>query len=219
MTGIIYKITNKINGKVYIGKTKGALQHRWYHHLYGALSGKLHTKLSRAIRKYGAKYFVIEELEHTSSLNKREQFYIRKFNSIEHGYNLKIGGEGGPHHAETKKKISKANRKRIWTNEMRKNMSIAIKKWHKKRGFVPRTEECRRKISKANEGRKMSEKTKLAFQKHNNKHKRPIVSLDTGIEYSSITEACKILKINDGHLRMHLKGKHDHVKGMRFAVK
>lgn len=219
MKGIIYKITNEINDKIYIGQTIRTIDERWRHHVYYSLTGLHKTKLARAIRKYGKESFKIEILEETEDLDKREIFYISFFKSDLFGYNIKIGGNGGPHAESTKKKISKANRGRVWTGEMRHAMSEAIKKWHKKRGFVPSSEETKKKISKGNMGRKMSDKTRAAFQKHNRKNMKPVVCINTNKEYESIMSACRDLNLNDGHLRMHLKGKHSHVKGFRFKFK
>lgn len=219
MKGIIYKITNCINGKVYIGQTITELESRWYHHIYHALVGKCKTKLGRAIRKYGKEAFKVEKIEETQSLDEREIYFIATYNSISKGYNIRSGGNGGPHDDSTKRKISKANRKREWTDEMRRNMSKAILEWHKKRGFVPKSQECKNKISEANRKRKMADKAKIRFQAHNNKHKKPVACLTNGKEYDSVKAACRDLNLNDGHLRMHLKGKHEHVKGFRFKLK
>jgi len=106
--GIVYKITNKKNGKVYIGQT---INIKYFHNYYG--SG---IYISRAIRKYGIKIFKKEILEHCNSikdLNEKEQFYIKKFNSNDkrYGYNLNLGGKNFIHSDESKKKISLSHKK------------------------------------------------------------------------------------------------------------
>lgn len=54
MIGYIYKITNKINGKVYIGKTTKTVQERWKEHLRESRTERSENRpLYRAIRKYG----------------------------------------------------------------------------------------------------------------------------------------------------------------------
>lgn len=218
MKGIIYKIVNKINNKIYIGQTIRSLEDRWYYHTYDALTVKCSTKIGRAIRKYGVNSFTVETIEETEELDKREMYWIAFYVSDKKGYNIKSGGSGGPHANSTKTKIAKANRKRVWTEEMRNNMSQAIKKWHEKRGFVPRSKEFKEKISKANMGRKMPVKTKEAFNARNKKSSKTILCLDTQKEYASIMAACRELGLNDGHVRMHLKGKHSHVKGFHFKL-
>lgn len=217
--GIIYKITNKINGRIYIGQTIRTLEDRWYHHVYYATQKKCKTKLGRAIRKYGASAFDAVVIETSDNLDEREIYFINLFKSVTSGYNIKIGGDGGPHALSTKKKISKANKKRVWTQEMRDNMSRAILAWHEERGFVPKSEEFRRKISIANSRRKMPTKTKEKFQKHNESLMKPVVCITNDKEYPSIAAACKELNINNGQLSQHLKGKHKHVKGLVFKYK
>lgn len=92
MKGIIYKITNKVNGKSYIGQTRYTLEFRWRQHI----NKKDNTYFHNAIRKYGKDNFSIELLEECdiSKLNEREIFYIAKFNTFKEGYNLTIGGDG-----------------------------------------------------------------------------------------------------------------------------
>lgn len=92
MKGIIYKITNKVNGKSYIGQTRYSLEFRWRQHIHK----KDNTYFHNALRKYGINNFSIEIIEECeiSKLNEREIFYIAKFNTFKDGYNLTIGGDG-----------------------------------------------------------------------------------------------------------------------------
>lgn len=217
--GTIYKITNAANGKIYIGQTIGSIEDRFYRHIYDALVLKKNTKLGRAVRKYGKDSFLIEAIETVDNLDEREIFWISHFKTIKKGYSIKIGGNGGPHADSTKKKISKANTKRVWTEEMRENMSRAIKAWHEERGFVPKSEEFKAKISEANRKRKMPQKAKEKFQEHNRRLMKPLICLTNEKEYPSIGAACKELDLNHGQLSQHLKGKHKHVKGYVFKLK
>lgn len=90
----IYKITNKINNKVYIGKTIRSLDVRFKEHLRD--SAIKDSKLYRAIRKYGKENFSIELIEEVEeeSLSERERFWIKENDSYYHGYNSTFGGEG-----------------------------------------------------------------------------------------------------------------------------
>ena len=97
--GCVYKITNKINGQIYIGKTKGKLKDRWYSHLYSYKKGK-NIYLYNAMRKYGVENFGIETLidgiETNIELNDIEKYYISFYNTFKgEGYNLTKGGDGG----------------------------------------------------------------------------------------------------------------------------
>lgn len=92
MKGFIYKITNKVNGKSYIGQTRYTVEFRWRQHQHKVDNTYFHN----AIHKYGADNFTVETLEECDfeKLNSREIFYIAKFNTFYDGYNSTIGGEG-----------------------------------------------------------------------------------------------------------------------------
>lgn len=92
MKGFIYKITNKVNGKSYIGQTRYTVEFRWRQHQHK----KDNTYFHNAIHKYGANNFIVEILEECDlkDLNSREIFYIAKYNTFKKGYNLTIGGDG-----------------------------------------------------------------------------------------------------------------------------
>lgn len=86
----IYKITNKINNKMYIGQTIYAIEKRFQRHIRDALSNNLDTHLSRAIRKYGKDAFIVEEIDTANTqeeLNEKEHYYIHYYNTLQKGYN------------------------------------------------------------------------------------------------------------------------------------
>ena len=93
--GYIYKITNLINNKVYIGKTERTVQERWVEHKKKA--SQLDLPLYRAMQKYGIDSFNIESIEECDNkeIDKRENYWIKFYNSCEKGYNCSLGGEGG----------------------------------------------------------------------------------------------------------------------------
>ena len=94
--GLIYKITNCINEKSYIGKTTITLEHRLKKHKESALTKD--TKFYRAVRKYGWENFRIEVLQDNipdSKINERERYWISYYNTFKEGYNSTIGGDGG----------------------------------------------------------------------------------------------------------------------------
>lgn len=97
--GIIYKISNNFDAKVYIGKTTSTLEERWKQHLEKAKlfpNVPFKSKLYAAMKKYGADNFFISVIEQCSNedLNVRERFWIAKENSYYNGYNLTFGGDG-----------------------------------------------------------------------------------------------------------------------------
>jgi len=100
--GVIYKITNLINFKVYIGQTKQSLRRRWIQHKSCAKTGEV-TPLYNSMRYHGINNFKIEILENISFdlLDEREMEYIKSYKSNikeygnRYGYNQDVGGSGG----------------------------------------------------------------------------------------------------------------------------
>ena len=86
---MIYLITNKINGKRYIGKTKFTIDRRWYYHCKNAEYG-VDTPFYRAIRKYGKENFTVEFL--CEGLDSEEIIMIEVHKPE---YNVTRGGDGG----------------------------------------------------------------------------------------------------------------------------
>lgn len=99
MYGIIYKIYNSVNDKVYIGKTIRPIKDRFNRHIKDAMkTPNTEIHLQRAIRDYGPdKFYVIQidTAESEQELNDKEKFWIKQLNSIQDGYNVAEGGEGG----------------------------------------------------------------------------------------------------------------------------
>lgn len=93
--GFIYKITNDINDKIYVGQTSGTLEERFKQHKKKMNSEDRKTyPLYNAMRKYGVEHFAIEALEETDNLQEREQYWIKYFDSYNNGYNATHGGDG-----------------------------------------------------------------------------------------------------------------------------
>lgn len=96
---VVYKITNLINNKIYVGITKHIIK-RIYDHIYYFKNpnSSNSTYLHKALRKYGLEFFTIEILEicdTLESLNNREVYWIQYYNSTNNkkGYNLDSGGK------------------------------------------------------------------------------------------------------------------------------
>ena len=115
--GIIYKYTNLVNGKVYIGQTIQELKERHSKHIsvaFGKENGHGYNYLiHKAFRKYGVDNFSLEVIDKVDNtlLNEKEREYIALYNSYEKGYNMTPGGESKaedfPLSAEEKEVISK----------------------------------------------------------------------------------------------------------------
>lgn len=103
MRGFIYKITNNVNGKVYIGQTIQTIKERFYQHCATKCSDSvLNMAIHRAIKKYGKSNFIIEVIEEVDkdSLNDREKFWIEYYNSYNNGYNSTRGGQDSSTHCK-----------------------------------------------------------------------------------------------------------------------
>jgi group I intron endonuclease len=147
---IVYLITNKINGKKYIGQHIGDdLQKYWKTKVYLAKYKNRHQALSSAILKYGQENFEIRTIATVGSkllLDFYEIVFIEIFNTKSpNGYNLTDGGEGTSGWSpdeEHRRKISDAHTGKSKPNKLK---------------GVPRTEETRNKISESCKGKKLSE--------------------------------------------------------------
>ena len=110
----IYRISNLINGKIYVGKSKNP-KVRWRQHK--SHSKKRNTKLYYAMRKYGIENFLFEVLEecNENTINDKEIYYISSLNPY---YNMTAGGDGGgflnkKHGDKWKSAIKESNSKKV----------------------------------------------------------------------------------------------------------
>ncbi len=143
---IIYKATNKINGKCYIGQTRHSLEYRKTRHLSAAKSGAT-THFYRALRKYGEDNFEWEIVCSTNDakrLNELETFYITKYDSIKHGYNMIDGGDNNIMDIES---VRTKHKLKMQSSEVRQKLSATMKKKIADGNFF--TPEHRAKLSKS----------------------------------------------------------------------
>ena len=94
----IYKIINKINGKVYIGYTSFSAKHRFTQHIKDSSRKILNQPIHKAINKYGPDNFSIEEvcqsLDEDYSFNVLEPYFIQEYKKEGQVYNIHPGGRG-----------------------------------------------------------------------------------------------------------------------------
>jgi group I intron endonuclease len=88
----VYKITNNINNKVYIGQSNN-VERRFREHIG---TSSFTSLIHRAILKYGVENFSLEVLYIGEDYNNQEKYFIAKYNSIEEGYNILPGGQDPP---------------------------------------------------------------------------------------------------------------------------
>lgn len=122
----IYKITNKITDKNYIGKTKKDLHERLHEHYKSSKRNDTNSLLHKAIRKYGIDNFEIQLIVKiiNEDANLNEIKYIKEYKSFSpYGYNLTKGGDGGLWTRERKESFSKYQKKFGNNPEERKRRS------------------------------------------------------------------------------------------------
>jgi group I intron endonuclease len=127
--GFIYKITNKINGKIYIGATKKDVKWRWSLHIKDARKNPI-MKISKAIGKYGKDNFIVDIIDcchDLDNMNRQEKYWIKEFNSCETGYNSSLGGNNQWQISdEIREKIS-AKQKAFWASPESANARQKLK--------------------------------------------------------------------------------------------
>ena len=151
MYGIVYKATNLINGKFYIGQTVLTLNRRIANHVSHSMNCSDNIYFHKAIRKYGAENFVWEVLAKCNTcdeLNDMEKRFIREHGAFKVGYNRTIGGVGRPGYRHSA--------------ESRKRMSIMNKGANNPNYGKHHSENAKRKISAANKGRLVGAKHPLS---------------------------------------------------------
>lgn len=152
--GYIYVITNVLNGKQYVGQTRRKdVYKRWKEHKRdGAKGGGGCRAIVNAIHKYGIQNFTFKIVCvcFDDDLNDLEPFYVQKYGTlVPNGYNLTKGGEGGAKSAETRQRMSEAAKNR--SEEYRRKLSEANK------GKIF-SDEHRQKMSEAQTARRAREK-------------------------------------------------------------
>lgn len=167
----VYKISNLVNGKIYIGKHSTD-------NLDDNYMGSGH-RLHLAYAKYGLENFKKEVIDYYTSeveLNQGEIYWIAKFNSTnpEIGYNLTYGGDGVIPTEEVKRKISEALKGRQLSEEHKQNLKG--KPSPKKGSHL--TEEHKQKISEVNRG----ENNGMYNKRHSEESKQKISEAKKGKE-------------------------------------
>lgn len=202
--GLIYKITNLINGKIYIGQTTD-MERRTKQHLRDSRLKKPKSVIGKAIKKHGWENFTVDirfNAFDADALNEAEKSIIKDDKSTESkiGYNLREGGMAAsgwchsdatkaklslshigltmPCSEETKAKIGLANKGRTRTNESKTKMSLSARR------RTPVSEEAKHNMSLSQKGKTHSEQTR---QKISLAHKDKMHSKE---HTQKLAEAC-----------------------------
>jgi group I intron endonuclease len=180
--GYIYLVTNKVNGKQYVGQTIcDDIEKRWKCHK-NVDKNTLGRYLYNAYTKHGIENFDFKVICvcFDEDCDRYEEDYIQKFGTIvPDGYNLRAGGNNSKHHPETLKKMSEALKGRKpppITEETRKKKSESMKGIKNPNYGKPMSEEQKKKLSDSHKARK--------FQRNDSKpivmHSNSLKNLDKG---------------------------------------
>lgn len=225
-------VTNLVNDKIYIGKTK-KLSQRWYYHCYDAMRGIDNMALHKAIRKYGKHNFSVESILigiPNDKVDFYEQMMIRAFGSTnpDIGYNISTGGVGGNGligekngmYGKKRPDLSERNRLgkgRTYSDERKKQISIQVT-------GRKHTQETKTMMSEKRKERLKSGAVKINPEKTiQTKLERAklIKCNETGVVYRGTTEAARKLNLPKGaagNIGMHLAGKLKTCYGYTFVI-
>lgn len=208
----IYKFTNIVTNKVYIGSSSNIIR-RYESHINDLLKDKSGcTLLQNSVTKHGIKNFsftILEIIEDLSNLPIREKYWIDYYNACDkkYGYNIQLE----PLHGTRGLKLTEKHKEAISNGLKGRKVS----------------EETKKKISKSLKGHLVSEKTIEAVRKAHlgrpSGKRKPVIKMDLEEnyleEYDSIREAA--LKNSVGHLSIMfcLNGKKDSFKGFKWKYK
>jgi group I intron endonuclease len=210
---LIYKWTNKINGKIYIGQTTKKLEQRTRSHINTANTGSP-LPIHNAIRKYGKDSFTVECLGYYdmhAELDAAETFYINQFDCLApKGYNLKLGGAAGVWHEESREKARVSALKRIEADGGAQ-LSVALAKGRESlrgkpahnRGKKVTSTETLKKLSASHLGQ-------TAW------NKKAIICNETGEIFNSLKEAATSLGLQSSKICLVLKGERSHTGSYTF---
>ena len=113
---LIYKITNTLNNKVYIGQTIRTLKERWDQHVNDAFKHDSKYALYEDMRVFGIENFTLEQIDTATNikeLDKKEIYWIKQYDSVNQGYNLTDGGHGGNTYKYKTKEEMKITKEKI----------------------------------------------------------------------------------------------------------
>jgi group I intron endonuclease len=212
--GIIYCIHNLSTGKKYIGQTVEKMQRRVTRHFRTINE----TKISRAIQKYSKYDFVygiVEEVEDRDLLDEREQYWIKFYNTVENGFNIKEGGKCARGYKQSESSIEKRRQKLIGkclTEEHKQKISKAHK------GKVLSKETIDRMIAYRT-GRNLTESCKEKISKSHSKNTYELKNINgTILIIKNLAKFCRDNNLSQSYFSRILKCKRKSYKGWTIKV-
>lgn len=212
--GIIYCIHNLTTGKKYIGQTVEKLQRRVVRHFRTVNE----TKISRAIKKYSKYDFVygiVEEVGDKNLLDEREQYWIKFYDTVENGFNIKEGGKCARGFKQSQSSIEKRRLKLIGKS-LSEEHKQKISKAHKGKILSKETVD---KMIAYRTGRNLTESCKEKISKSHSKNTYELKN-QNGIELiiKNLSKFCKENKLSQSYFSRMLKGKRKTYKGWTIKI-
>lgn len=202
----IYKITNNIDGKIYIGATTRTIEERMKEHYRKHI-----TCIDKAIYEQGKDNFIVEVVEECSSkedLMLRENYWVKYYKCIiPNGYNMCEGGGktiGFKHREESKKRMSASQK-------------IAQKGSNNSFYGKTHSDEQKAKWSRERKGRKMNDEWIAHIREANKKNRKKVINLDTGEIYESCVMAGEKLNVAATNVSRACKSETGKCRGYRLA--
>jgi hypothetical protein len=222
--GIIYRATNKLNGKFYVGLSTQTLDERKRGHILDAKRGSY--LFMNALTKYGEDGFIWKEIDVAYSkeeLGEKEDYWIERLDARNKdiGYNLRRGGYNAPlDDPETIRKIKEANSLKVYCFQ-NGIVYLSITEAGKQLGIKNlakvlngKEEQCRGYEFEYYDETK--EYPILPLRPRKLKRTRPVYCFQNGKVYDDVIQASKDIGIHKDGIHKHLRGERDHTQGHTF---
>ena len=216
--GLIYKATNKLNNKSYIGQTIKTLEERQKEHFYMAFNKNKDTYFYKALRKYGKENFEWEILENNilkEQLNEKEKFWINYYDTFNQGYNLTQGGDSTDNlekwrkeNPELAKESAKLGYKKM-KDILKNNPELEQRRKEKATEGMKRYIEEHKKEWKENSYNtylKHKEQQDNQMKQFHIQQSKKVLCVETGITYPSASEAARQTKISQSNISSCCRG-------------
>jgi group I intron endonuclease len=214
--GLVYVITNLVNGKRYVGQTVTTLKKRWSRHCWECTKKTSRMPISYAIDKYGKENFRVGLLVTAKTQVELDEFEVHFVNALNtwspHGYNLRAGKGSGVMSDITKKRIGDANRGRKATKEQRRRLSEAHLGWK-----MP--EEQRLRLSKFMKGKKLPALAYINVAKALIKTYYFLNPKNKPITIVNMANFCRKHNLSPSKMSLVATGQRHHHKGYRLNKK